>query len=48
MINVSNSTALVVAPFCFGDVKAAERRPGHTNANPVTLMDHRKNDTTFT
>ena len=42
MINVSNSTAPTVAAFCFGDVKAAENLPKHTNANPATLMDHKK------
>ncbi len=42
MINVSSSTALVVAQYCFGDVKAAERLPDPINANPATLMDHRK------
>ncbi len=42
MINVSSSTALVVAQYCFGDVKAAERLPNPINANPATLMDHRK------
>ena len=42
MINVSNSTALIVVPFCFGDVKAAEKLPEPINANPATLRDHRK------
>jgi elongation factor 1-beta len=31
-----------VAQYCFGDVKAAERLPDPINANPATLMDHRK------
>ena len=42
MINVSNSTALAVAPYFFGDAKAAERQPESTSANLATLMDHRK------
>ena len=42
MINVSNSTALVVVQFYFGDVKVAERLQELTSASPVTLMDHRK------
>ena len=42
MINVSNSTALAVVKCWFGDVKAAENLLKPINANPVTLMDHRK------
>jgi elongation factor 1-beta len=39
---VSNSTALAVAQCWFGDVKVAEKLPEPINANPATLMDHRK------
>ncbi len=28
--------------YCFGDVKVAEKLQDPTNANPATLMDHRK------
>lgn len=42
MINVSNSIVLAVAKCWFGDVKAAENLLKPINANPVTLMDHRK------
>lgn len=42
MINVSNSTALAVGQYYFGDVKVAERLPDHTNASPAIFMDHRK------
>ena len=42
MINVSNSTALAVGRYWFGDVRAAENLPRPTNAHPVTLTDHRK------
>ena len=42
MINVSSSTALTVEQFCFGDVRVAEKLPEPINANPATLMDHRK------
>ena len=42
MINVSNSTALVVAQCWFGDVKVAENLLEHINANLAILMDHRK------
>ena len=42
MINVSSSTALTVEQFCFGDVRVAEKLPEPINANPGTLMDHRK------
>ena len=31
-----------MAVFYFGDVKAAEKLPEYTNANPATLMDHKK------
>jgi elongation factor 1-beta len=42
MINVSNSTALTVEQCWFGDVKAVEKQPELINANPATLMGHRK------
>jgi len=31
-----------VVQYCFGDVKVAEKLQDPTNANPATLMDHRK------
>jgi len=31
-----------VEQFCFGDVRVAEKLPEPINANPATLMDHRK------
>jgi len=42
MINVSNSTALAVVQYWFGDVKVAEKLLEPINANPAILMDHRK------
>ena len=42
MINVSNSTALAVAQYWFGDVKVVEKLLEPINANPAILMDHRK------
>ena len=42
MINVSNSTVLAAAQCWFGDVRVVEKLPEPINANPATLMDHRK------
>jgi len=42
MINVSNSTALAVGQYYFGDVKVVERLPDRINASPAILMDHKK------
>jgi elongation factor 1-beta len=42
MINVSNSTVLAAVQCLFGDVRAVEKLPEPINANPATLMDHRK------
>jgi elongation factor 1-beta len=42
MINVSNSTALAVGQYYFGDVKVVERLLDHTNASLAIFMDHRK------
>jgi len=42
MINVSNLTALAVAQCWFGDVKVVGKLLEPINANPATLMDHRK------
>lgn len=42
MISVLNSTALVVAPYCFGDARVAERLPGDTPASHAILKDHKK------
>ncbi len=42
MINVLNSTVLIVEQNCFGDARAAEKLKDSINASIVTLMGHEK------